>query len=143
MNRHFEEAFKRIEAATGIKTMTELAKIVGSSQQYISKKSREGAFPVVWAHEVAKKYGLSTDWIMTGEGPRRLSELQHCRKFEMLNEFEEWLTEEVRKKPSRKEWFEIQLLDSFQPFKKWIEAKNEILGKTPEVLKQSNGSGWK
>jgi len=80
---------------------------------------------------------------MTGEGPRRLSELQHCRKFEMLNEFEEWLTEEVRKKPSRKEWFEIQLLDSFQPFKKWIEAKNEILGKTPEVLKQSNGSGWK
>jgi len=125
VNKKFEEAFKRIEIATGIKTMTELAKITGTSQQYVSKKSREGEFPVAWAYEIEKKFGLLTRWIMTGEGPKRLEDVPQNRRFDMLNEFEEWLSEEVSRNPERKIWFEIHLLDSFQTFAEWKRKRDE------------------
>jgi hypothetical protein len=139
----FSEIWERVRANTELSTFTQLAELVETTHQYVSRKKSKDEFPVYWAFTIAQKYGLSTDWIMTGVGPRKLGELQQYRKIELLNEFEEWLTEEVRKKPSRKEWFEVQLLDSFQPFKKWMEAKNEVLEKAPEVPKQSNGGGWK
>lgn len=119
MNKYFEESLKRIEAATGVKTMTELAKIVGSSQQYVSKKSREGEFPVIWAYEVAQKFGLSTDWIMTGKQERKISEIR------VLTELEKWISEEIRKNPKKEVWFEIQLQESFPAFKAWKEEKEE------------------
>ena len=128
MNKHFEETLRRIEIATGIRTMTEVAKIVGTAQQYVSKKSREGEFPVTWAYAVAEKYGISTDWIMTGKGPKKLEERPKSRKFELLDEFEEWLSEEVRRDPKRKDWFELQLLDSFSAFSKWKQKREEEEG---------------
>lgn len=139
----FSEIWERVRANTDLSTFTQLAELVETTHQYVSRKKAKDEFPIYWAFTIAQKYGLSTDWLMTGEGPRKHRELHQNRNFELLNEFEEWLAEEVRQTPSRKEWFEIQLLDSFQPFKKWIEAKNEVLDKAPEVPKQSNGSGWK
>jgi hypothetical protein len=119
VNKHFEETLKRIEIATGIKTMTELARIVGSTQQYVSKKSREGEFPVTWAYEVAKKYDLSTDWIMLGEYKKKNSEIK------ILNELEEWVAEEIKGQPKKEDWLEIQLQESFPSFKKWKEGKEK------------------
>ena len=71
MNEKFKDVFQRIVAETGIKTMTELGKVVGSSQQYVSKKSKEGEFPPAWAFKIAEKFGLSTDWLITGKGAKK------------------------------------------------------------------------
>ena len=126
MNKHFKEAFERIEAATGIKTMTELAKIVGSSQQYISKKSREGPFPVAWAHEVAKKYGLSTDWIMLGGGPKRINETTEINP--LLVDVNEWLNEEKKHKNAEfRILFQEQMIRAFFDYEKWKLRKESGL----------------
>ena len=123
VNKHFKEAFERIEAATGIKTMTELAKIVGSSQQYVSKKSREGPFPVVWAHEVAKKYGLSTDWIMLGEGPKRISEGAEINP--LLVDVNEWLNEEKKHKDAEFNiLFRRQMIRAFFDYEEWRRKRD-------------------
>ena len=65
---------------------------------------------------------------MTGEGLMKLEDVSQNRRFEMLNEFEEWLSEEVRRNPERKIWFEIHLLDSFQTFAEWKRKRDEKEG---------------
>ena len=125
MKNNFENIWGRIKAETELKSLQNLADTIEKTQPAISKAKAKGEFPPGWAYLVGKKYGLLTEWIMTGEGPKRLDEKRKNSKFDLLNEFEEWLTEEVKKTPSRKEWFEIQLLDSFAAFKNWKEEKEE------------------
>lgn len=69
----FIEIFNRIKNETDIKTLTLLAKFLGTTQPYISKKKKDNEFSANWAFKIAQKYSLSTDWILTGEGPKRLS----------------------------------------------------------------------
>ena len=98
---------------------------------------------VIWrkSAETLANFCLYTDidivWLLTGKEACKVDRLA------ILRDLEEWVSQEMKVDPRRKEWFEIQLLDSFQPFKKWMEAKNEVLEKAPEMLKQSNGSSWK
>jgi len=88
----------------------------------------KGKFPPGWAYQVGKEFGLLTEWIMTGEGQKRQGDTPQNRRFDMLNEFEEWLIEEVRRNPERKIWFEIHLLDSFQTFAEWKRKRDEKEG---------------
>ncbi len=125
---NFERIWGRVKDNTEIRTFTELANLVGTTSQYVSRKKKEDDFLVIWAFAVAQKYGLSTDWIMTGKGPKKLEELPQERRFDMLNEFEEWLSEEVRRNPERKIWFELHLLDSFQRFAEWRRKRDEEAG---------------
>ena len=120
MNKHFEEALARIKAEVGIKTLSGLAEIVGSSQQYVSKKSKESEFPVQWAYLVGKKYGLLTEWIMTGEGPRRIEEKGRSA---FLVELEGW-AKEVSESENLK-WLENQIENQFPDFKRWREEKTQ------------------
>ena len=120
MNKHFEEALARIKAEVGIKTLSGLAEIVGSSQQYVSKKSKESEFPVPWAYLVGKKYGLLTEWIMTGEGPKRIQEKGRSA---FLVELEEW-AKEVSESENLK-WLENQIENQFPDFKRWREEKTQ------------------
>jgi len=122
---NFERIWERVKNNTEIRTFTELANLVGTTSQYVSRKKKEDDFLVIWAFAIARKYGLSTDWIMTGKGPKKLEELPQERRFDMLNEFEEWLSEEVRRNPERKIWFELHLLDSFQRFAEWKRKRDE------------------
>ena len=120
MNKHFEEALARIKAEVGIKTLSGLAEIVGSSQQYVSKKSKESEFPVQWAYLVGKKYGLLTEWIMTGEGPKRIEEKGRSA---FLVELEGW-AKEVSESENLK-WLENQIENQFPDFKRWREEKTQ------------------
>ena len=120
MNKHFEEALARIKAEVGIKTLSGLAEIVGSSQQYVSKKSKESEFPVRWAYLVGKKYGLLTEWIMTGEGPKRIEEKGRSA---FLVELEGW-AKEVSESENLK-WLENQIENQFPDFKRWREEKTQ------------------
>jgi hypothetical protein len=121
----FDEIWNRIKTETPLKNLTQLAEITGITQSGLSKAKRRNEFSASWAYTVGKKYGLLTEWIMTGEGPKKLEEINRYSNFKLLDQFREWLTEEVAKEPSRKEWFEIQLLDSFKAFKEWKEEKEE------------------
>ena len=120
MNKHFEEALARIKAEVGIKTLSGLAEIVGSSQQYVSKKSKESEFPVQWAYLVGKKYGLLTEWIMTGEGPKQIEEKGRSA---FLVELEGW-AKEVSESENLK-WLENQIENQFPDFKRWREEKTQ------------------
>jgi hypothetical protein len=123
VNKNFEESLKRIEEATGIKKLTELASVVGSSQQYVSKKSREGDFPAEWAFKVAKKYEISTDWILTGRIPEEKRGQDEDIFFDDLKTWGKEMagTENL-------DWMKRQIEAQFPAFKKWKEAKEESEG---------------
>lgn len=121
----FDERWLRIKKETNINNFTMLAKVVKTTHQYVSKKKKDDDFPVKWAYSVAEKYNLSTDWIMTGRGPKKIN--QEDTRGQTENDFlhlvDEWLQELTKAKPQRAEWFQLQFEDSFPSFKKWYEKK--------------------
>ncbi len=125
MNNNFDEIWNRIRQETDLKTLADLGQVIDKKQQTISYSKSKNEFSPAWAYIVGKKYGLLTEWIMEGNGPKRLAESPKNRKFDILDEVEEWLDEEVRKNPRRESWFELQMLDNFESFKKWKRKRDE------------------
>ena len=71
---------------------------------------------------------INIEWLLTGKGNKKRKEKRQeiqdiRRQFEILNDAEEWLAEEIQRNPNRKIWFELHLLDSFQSFKMWREER--------------------
>jgi hypothetical protein len=128
MKSNFDEIWERIRKETDLKTLAELGQVVEKKQQTISYSKSKNEFSPAWAYIVGKKYGLLTEWIMTGKGPKRIEDATVYRKFDILNEVEEWLTEEVKNNPRRESWFELQMLDNFESFKKWKIKRDEAEG---------------
>ncbi len=131
----FQEKWERIKKETNIKNFTELAKVTETTHQYVSRKKKADDFPIKWAYLVAKKYGLSTEWILTGQGPKRLDQQLTRANYEseFLKLVDEWLSELTKKEPRRAEWFRYQFEDSFPGFKEWLrqrEAKGHGEGNT-------------
>lgn len=125
MKNDFEEIWERIRKETDLKTLADLGQVIEKKQQTISYSKTKNEFSPAWAYLVGKKYGILTEWIMTGEGPKRLGEEGKIRKFDILNQAEEWLTDEVIKNPKREFWFEVEFEKAFEEFKKWKEEKEE------------------
>lgn len=125
IKNNFDSVWDRISQETGIKSLRQLAVIIEKKQPTISAAKAKGEFPPGWAYLIGKRYGLLTEWIMTGEGPKRLEERITHRELKILDEFEEWSQEEILKNPERKVWLEIQLLDSFDKFRKWKIKRDE------------------
>ena len=130
----FEECWERIKGKTPLENYSQLAEIIELSKSNVTKRKDENLFPVEWAFVVARRYGLTTEWILTGEEEKKLEQLKKRREFAILDECEEWLKEEVRKNPERKVWFELQLLDSFQTFAEWRRKRDEEKGGEPGHL---------
>ncbi len=145
---NFDAIWQRISFETGIKSLRQLAVIIDKKQPTISAAKAKGDFPPGWAYLVGIKYGLLTEWIMTGEGPKRLSEGGEMnplltgeertrsmvqledepkggRKFDIINEVEEWLGEEVRRNPKKEIWFEVEMQESFSSFKEWKRKRDQ------------------
>ena len=125
MKNDFEEIWERIRKETDLRTLADLGQVIEKKQQTISYSKTKNEFSPAWAYLVGKKYGILTEWIMTGEGPKRLGEEGKVRKFDILNQAEEWLTDEVIKNPKREFWFEVEFEKAFEEFKKWKEEKEE------------------
>jgi hypothetical protein len=119
----FEEIFDRIKKETGIKNISELAVFLGTTQPYVSKKKSIDNFSVKWAYQVAMEYGLSTEWIMTGRGPKKLSEAGSLNN-EYLLMLEEWLNELKVGDPRKEFWFQCTIEEAFPGFKEWMQRKN-------------------
>ncbi len=124
---NFLTVWKRIKAETTIKNVSQLAKIVGKTQQTVSAKKGQGKeFPIEWAYHVSKKYDLSLDWILTGEGEKK----QNCTGIrnnglilKEIIDLQEWLLEISKEEPERRIWFKMELLDKFPAFKEWLNAE--------------------
>jgi hypothetical protein len=128
----FLEIWKRICSETEIKKLNQLADLVDTTQQFISRKKSKNDFSVEWAYKVGRKYNLLTEWILTGEGPKRLNdqapELNY--KFPILNEVEQWLSEVVVNEPQRRDWFTVSLEDSFPMFREWRKKRENKLSES-------------
>ena len=121
----FGDVWGRIREETPIENMVQLAKIVETSQQNVSKKKKESAFPVEWAFRVAQKYGLLTEWIMTGAGPRRLENTSTDKAQEETAPrgiIEEWV-QDVREKEGNDGRIVLELSLQVPEFREWFQEK--------------------
>jgi len=117
----FDEVWLRILANTSIKKNKELANIVGIAESVVSKRAKENNFPVEWGFFVAQEFGLSTDWLLTGEGEKE------AEKKDFLSEVQEWIDESCRTNADMKIWFKVQFENKFPEFVEWKKRKDERL----------------
>ena len=128
MKNHFQESWTRIKNETNINNYNKLAEKVGTTHQYVSKKKKIGEFPIKWAFIVAQKYNLSTDWIMTGQGPKRLNSETENNYF---SDLETWVKETGESDNIK--WVTNQIDELLPMFKKWRKRKEEGEGKDSEI----------
>ena len=119
--KYFFEIWDRIKTETDISTFSQLAEIVETTHQYVSRKKAKDEFPVSWAYVIERKYGLLTGWIMTGQGPKRLDEQKGDLGF--YEELEEWARETGQSKNTQ--WMRNQIESFFPMFKEWKKRRDE------------------
>ncbi len=120
LENNFIQAWERVQYECKIKNMSQLGEIVGVSQSCVSKKKKKDIFPLEWADKISKKYNILSDWILTGEGPKKADSEDALRKNKFLVQVAEWLEDITRRDPRKEIWFEIQFEKSFPEFKNWI-----------------------
>ena len=117
----FEDIWSRIKQETPIKTMTELAELTGITQSGLSKAKGRNEFSASWAYAVGNKYGLLTEWIMTGVGPKRLEDIKG--EFTFYEELEAWAKETGRSDDIQ--WMRNQIESFFPMFTEWKKRRAE------------------
>ena len=127
MNENFISVWERIRIECKIKNMAQLAEILKTSQANMSKKKKINFFPPEWGFAIGQKYKLSTDWVMTGKGPKKLEGELHESYLVML---EQWLHEYTAPDPRKKVLFELTIEKEFPEFKEWLRKKAEENGDT-------------
>jgi len=132
---NFAEIWERIQEATGLGQITQLAKIVGTSQQHVSNKKKLKTFPVEWAYLVAKKYGLNIEWILEGTGSKRAG--QDSDNLGVIKPIGKWLLETEKKEPGTMAWFQIEFKRSFPEFEKWQKREQGYLAERDTAVKSS------
>ena len=123
MKNDFEAVWERIKEETGLTSLQSLADVIKKTQPAVSKAKMKGEFPAGWAYLVGRQFGLLTEWIMTGEGPKRLSEGVEINP--LLAEVNEWLNEEKKHKDADFEiLFRKQMIRAFFDYEAWRERKD-------------------
>lgn len=65
----FEARFRRIKEAVRAKTDIDLAKVLGIKHSSVASAKDRKSIPLKWVLEISEKYGISSDWLLHGEGP--------------------------------------------------------------------------
>ena len=122
----FQIIFTRVKENTDIENLSDIARLVGIKPQTVSAKKIAKKFPADWAFIIAQKYGLSTDWIMTGQGPKRSNEKIEVKPEEKtIQLLDEWLKEISKDEPDKKIWFRYQIEEAFPGFREWLKRKEK------------------
>ena len=131
MNNNFDLIWARIKKETGIKSFQALADILKITQPGISKAKKKGEFSASWAYVVGKKYGLLTEWIMTGEGPKRTNQGEEINP--LLIDVNEWLNEEEKHKDAEfRILFRRQMIRAFFDYEAWVKKRKMPVGDVAE-----------
>ncbi len=117
-------------------TGKQLADIIGISQGSLSELEngkREPSGKVFFG--IAENTDIDLKWLLTGKSRklRKCQEISAARKFEIFDQAEEWLNEEVKKNPKREIWFEVEFEKAFQEFKAWKEEKDRMENEEAET----------
>lgn len=131
MKNEFEEIWARIKFETNLKSLQSLANIIKISQPAVSEMKAKGKFPPGWAYLVGKEFGLLTEWIMTGEGPKKLNERVNMNP--LLDDVNEWLNEEEKHKDAEfRILFRRQMIRAFFDYEDWVKKRKMPLGDVAE-----------
>lgn len=132
----FFEIWGRITEETPIKNFAHLAKEVDSSKQSVSRKKNVNEFPIEWAFKIARKFDLNTDWLVTGQGPKRLDEPGESQ-VEKKSIIEEWVRD-VMDKEGHDGRIVMELSLQVPEFRDWYKAKKRASGDTEVDLSHVN-----
>lgn len=119
----FEDSWARIQQETEIKNQYDLAKAINASQPVISKYKKKGVFPVEWAYKVGKKYNLLTEWIMTGDGQKRLREGCKLKEEIFQGSLGEWIKERCKESPEFYREFMADCAAFFPEYAEWLKKR--------------------
>jgi len=64
----FDAIIERVFEATGIDSQTELARVLEIHRSAVTQARKKGAIPERWLLQLYRKFGLSPDWLESGEG---------------------------------------------------------------------------
>lgn len=70
----FQSVYDRIREATGLRTQTEVAALLGVKQSSISDAKRRDSIPAQWLLILFDKRALNPTWVRTGEGEPYLAQ---------------------------------------------------------------------
>jgi hypothetical protein len=115
----FDKVWIRLLEATPIRKNKDLALSVGINESVVSTRKKENKFPAEWGFVVAQKYGLNTDWLLTGKGEIKIE------KKDIVNEIQEWLDDVSATNKDFKIWFKVQFESKFPEFTEWKKRKEE------------------
>ncbi len=137
----FNEAIKRIKQVTGKEKQKDLCAEIGITPQNYRIKERKEDFDANWAFRVSQKYGVSTDWILTGKGPKNFGE-QEKPKNDFVLLIDKWVIELKKDDPEREGWFKFTFIDSFPKFATWLkdrkikEVEQRTHGRQPQTVRE-------
>ena len=72
---------------------------------------------------ICKNLHVNVNWLLTGEGPKRLKESKEPKENFLLL-VDQWLTELKEGDAGRLEWFKYSFIDAFPKFKFWLAKKD-------------------
>lgn len=130
----FAEIWTRIKIETEIRTMSELADFVGSSQPTVSTKKKENTFPVEWAYKVAREYGLNIEWILEGIGSPRPGQSSDPV---IIRQLAEWIREEEKREPGSINWFSREIRRQFPEFDRWEKREKDNSAESDTAAKSN------
>jgi len=113
-------------------TGKQFSEIIGISQGSLSELENGKRDPSGKVFQgIVENTDIDISWLITGKRTEK-SRNTSCgyRRFEILNQAEEWLSEVVNKNPKKEAWFEVEFEEKFQEFKKWKEEKEESAAAT-------------
>ena len=110
----FEAVYARMLFAAGIRTQTELARLLDMKQASISEAKKRGSIPAEWCMRLYDTCGIRFDWQRFGTGP-----VYDAAKLEEIEKFRrgEWPSDSFSHEP-------LQLHEPQTPFYPF-EEKNE------------------
>ena len=73
-------AISRIQLVTGCETQQKLADFLGIRQSSIANAKKRGSIPSDWLLTLWRKKGVNPDWILTGQGAKRLRPVNYPKK---------------------------------------------------------------
>ncbi len=68
MNNNYEEVMGRILFSTGLKNASAVAGKLDITPQAISNYKKRAVMPLKIVFLIASKYGMSMDWLLSGQG---------------------------------------------------------------------------
>lgn len=119
----FAASWDRVKAETPLKTLNDLARLVETSQPNVSRRKKEKNFPPEWAYRIAQEFGLLTEWIMTGEGPKTLSDTGKFHEMILQGSLAEWLKERCQEDPNFYREFMAECVASFPEYAEWLKKR--------------------